>query len=988
MFLVTVLLVGFRPSYAGDDLLDPVYKEAQIIVNSIYDVGKWVASVPYKLAFPIIARAKLTEMVRALSLPNDVRKRVMARIESKQLVDEIVPFLIAIKDLYMPSGDFKSKQKFDDYFRRNFSPKDAIPGVEHTMFQWQKESSDDQDDSGFGLDNYVISQLVIFYDAVYLRDNKPNAMLDDQFSCNGIINRQQLQASTKRAKSSVRDLLQYVHKLLPEEHEYKEAVGNAYQKSQRLEAITVSLIEFVGQQVCKHYRMFATSVFRQQQLSTWMLDELEKESDGEESGLIWRYLEYANSHRRYAMHIMIDGLQGHLVKTLAGGNEQSSFIKKIMQDFANAQQLAPLNQSSQSILDVLQDQDMPSYQNRNFVRRFAEQGYEHKHYLSFFRDLYQDSNHDASQSDQIKPYGIAVNGISTTPTISVRNLPIIQTGAPVAGSGSTGIPNFHFVDRNYVHDGEHRGRPYYFFGNDALQLEKLTRQSGMQTLFERLPRLLSFNCGAQYDIGAYYTVDAFVSLGVGEQIRDFGDIICISELEKRAANEVKLRTLRQQLLDMQKLINHQHKFWEWYDVWGKRNTKVLARRLINQIAELEQHTLPENFLYYNPWVDHFAHFKGPFSDEIISPSGELNRLDYWLQRYTQIYKKAGVFDRTLFGMASDHGLTPVFHVLNPENEIFIPLRQDGIDFKVIKISSDEGGGPKLNNDLNPPSMKGIDVVVASTAGGNYMLDMFLDQDNLFSKQPLYQDLLNVTPLKYKSVSGFKPLDFVNIIYQRLSESLDYMVLRETKCTPQQGTIRLIGELDGRQTQSLIERRGKRIFYNVNQEDLLGDLLDTQRLTSYAQLDAQQQKEHSRLYLLCHARKNGSKMGAVYTDAKTWCLEQDWRQLTSYTDRPDSVVQLAHLYDTDRAGTINLFPKQGIGYNTKVPGRHAGEHFHEKDAFVGFWGVPVLRNAQQGRLQSVVNGSMPIAIYEYLSATTVREGDTGWGFTALGEVLFK
>ncbi|WP_159074860.1 hypothetical protein, partial [Vibrio cholerae] len=41
-----------------------------------------------------------------------------------------------------------------------------------------------------------------------------------------------------------------------------------------------------------------------------------------------------------------------------------------------------------------------------------------------------------------------------------------------------------------------------------------------------------------------------------------------------------------------------------------------------------------------------------------------------------------------------------------------------------KISSDEGEGPKLTNALNAPSYQKIDVVVASTAGGNFMLDFF------------------------------------------------------------------------------------------------------------------------------------------------------------------------------------------------------------------------------------------------------------------------
>ena len=65
----------------------------------------------------------------------------------------------------------------------------------------------------------------------------------------------------------------------------------------------------------------------------------------------------------------------------------------------------------------------------------------------------------------------------------------------------------------------------------------------------------------------------------------------------------------------------------------------------------------------------------------------------------------------------------------------------------------------------------------------------------------------------------------------------------------------------------------------------------------------------------------------------WCNEAEWRRLSSFTPRPDAVTQLAHLYDSDRAGSVNLFPRAGVGYNSTVPGRHAGESFHEKNAFV-------------------------------------------------------
>ena len=204
-----------------------------------------------------------------------------------------------------------------------------------------------------------------------------------------------------------------------------------------------------------------------------------------------------------------------------------------------------------------------------------------------------------------------------------------------------------------------------------------------------------------------------------------------------AENEKRLHKLRAELLALRPVLTAEPPWWAGWRRLGRSAEDGLARRAIAEIAGLEQETVPEYLTYYSPWPDHFAHFKGPFSDEIIAPSGELARLDYWLGRLSAVYRDAGVSNRTLFGMAGDHGLTPVFHVLNPEVEVFDRMRDAGVDLRVVKISSDEGEGPKLTNRLNPPAMRGVDAVVASTAGGNYMIDLFTDQGNHMVQKRLH-----------------------------------------------------------------------------------------------------------------------------------------------------------------------------------------------------------------------------------------------------------
>ena len=81
--------------------------------------------------------------------------------------------------------------------------------------------------------------------------------------------------------------------------------------------------------------------------------------------------------------------------------------------------------------------------------------------------------------------------------------------------------------------------------------------------------------------------------------------------------------------------------------------------------------------------------------------------------------------------------------------------------------------------------------------------------------------------------------------------------------------------------------------------------------------------------------------------------------------------------------MNLFPKEGVGYNTKVPGRHAGEFFHEKDAFVGFWGDAIVARE---RPRTAVNGVVAVVLYEWLVGRRVTFGEDGWGYRSLSPEL--
>ena len=200
------------------------------------------------------------------------------------------------------------------------------------------------------------------------------------------------------------------------------------------------------------------------------------------------------------------------------------------------------------------------------------------------------------------------------------------------------------------------------------------------------------------------------------------------------------------------------------------------------------------------------------------------------------------------------------------------------------------------------------------------------------------------------------------------------MVREAPCGVEDGEVRVVGPRGGRRADAWIARRGDRLHYRFRG----ADLLETDRLTPYRTLAPAERERHAALRQRC--------LGADRAQPETWCREAEWRALASATPRPDSVVQLAHLYDSDRAGTVNLFPRAGLGYNSRVPGRHAGELFHEKDAFVGAWGGPLAAPRRGGRLPAAVNGSLPMLVYEYLSGESATPGEDGWGHPSLSAEL--
>lgn len=870
---------------------------------------------PFRFIVDKVAEHGLAIFIKRLPLEKEVEKRVLSRLHSEAFAKDFVPFLLAVKDLYSASKK-SSKDNFKNHITKQID-KDEFPGLEHSLFVYKekkkKDETKEEESSGEEKEKTPLSKMIAsgitIFDALILQD--PNFTLKEPpRRSSGVV---------ERVSPHIKNLLNAILAGMVPGSDAYEAVNGIANDDKRLKAATASLIDAVHLYAYKHYNMFAKRFYQKQKLEEWL-----KKSSEEE---IVQYFKESDQ-KRYGVHIMVDGLQGALVESLSRGDLDNPFLKQIYKDHSEKEKFKPKYIAHNLLPD-------PQVDFLKYLMTEADnKKFDHPAYLPFFKKLYKEHYNS-----------FAKQGISTTPTISVRNIPIIQTGAPVAGEGGTGLPNFHFVDRK-------KDRAYYFWGNDSILLEDLTKEAGMKTLADRLPNLNSLNCMATYESGFDWSFDPLVSLVVGEKSRDFGETLCLEELEKRVQNEFKVRKLKEKFL----------RFVDKDKDAPKRKEKILE-----QIAQLENETMPEYLAFYVPWPDHFAHFKGPFSDEIISPTGELNRLDFWIGRVSKIYEKAGVQSKTLYVLAGDHGLAPVKYTLNPEKIVFDSLKKEGFDIKVNKISSDEGEGPKLSDHIHPQSQKEFDVIVASTAGGNHMIDFFVDRGTQYTKQPIYKDLIN-----YKLLSG-QVLNMVDEFLKRLDDTLDYMVLREEDSSVENGAVRVIGKRNGNRVDAVIYRRGIKIFYESPT-----DLFEVSKKNPYAtKANFKNEKElKSNLIDQCILK-------AKKDDVSTWCTESEWRNLTAFSPRPDSIVQLARLYDTPLAGTVNLFPATYIGYNSKVPGRHAGELFHEKDSLVAVWGTMFHPTE---KIISEENGSIAVTMYEYLSGKKTTPHKDGFGYHSMFKYL--
>ncbi len=877
--------------------------------------------------------------VRACDLPSDVESRLLGLVRGETFEEVTVPFVFFAYELYGAPAQAQLSAVGDLAYAEAIEPQPD--GEDRLGLSTLVRQS-------LGLRKHVSRGLRLF-DALFLQA-KP-----------GTIERA-LPPRDRYDDATYKHIQQLVHEaaedfLVPvdgaldqetEENEYQEILEELLNDEEKLGEFVEFFTDFIGQQSDDWLESFVQRQHRKQARLDWMQDRINRN----------RYYEIADyardrSARKMVVHVVVDGLQGKLLEGLVqlSSGETEGPGARYLAELVRLHQSGTMDPSRYG-----PDTKPPLGQD---IVELVQKAPNRPDYLENFKKYVF-----ASEAPAVT---IAVATVDT-PSISVRNLPIIKTGHGVAGPFGTGIPNFSYLDRQ-------SGRGWYFWGSDVLHMRRIVGNHedeilygkkrpegpGARTLFERLWRYNTVSSMATVDTAALERIAAEVGMPIGEVQRNYIEKVLFLGLRRRARMELELNERRRWLQDHRGL-SYSFLGSLTYDSVDLKTFHDYARFL----AEHEDEGLPDYLLWYNPWPDHFAHSEGPYSDAIVGFEGEYDRLDFYLGRLIEVYEsvetadgRANYADRTLFGLVSDHGLVYAPRLVSTDQLLFNAMRAEGIRISYQKLTHDEGGLPAIHGRRNIKSTRPLDAVVGSTAGGSYIIDLFdikglQGDDAAWQRHPGYHALRS-----HRLLSG-QTIDWIDQIKSRLKDTMDLALIREYGPGADE---RWPAEIES-VVRIITPNRGEARVHRIRKRDDKADQTVLYRYEVLGERDPLDLVTSVREYLIPPDGRSVKQVREAIREcmeAAEGCEDHRWQGLLSTTLRPDVVYQFSHLYDSNRAGTINVFPSRHVGMNSNVNGRHAGEAFGEKNGTQLYFGARL----KHASLQTARNGSLPVTLYHWL-----------------------
>jgi hypothetical protein len=939
------------------------------ILSSMFRAPVRVTDELAKEALTQVGKEAVVQFVRENDLPPDVEKRIIALVRSERVETVTLPFVYYLHELYGAPAEEEDQATHDLAYEETATPA-AVAEKSQSVRLSQLVRQYPQ------IRKHVRNALLLF-DSLFLRvkPNSQNLLLHERYDEEGY----------RQIKELVRAMAQ---EMLPRSDDVPGGADNDYaatlqkmlQDDAQFSALVEFFTDFVRDLSDSWLESFVHRAERRRARLAWVQQCIDERRNYEIAD--WAA---ARMNRRLVFHLAVDGLQGKLLEGLAqlsAGNREASGARYVAalvhEHFRPEMSPASYPAAERVALPPL----------GNDIVELAQRAPSRPDFLPTFKKHFFDPGANS----------VVVNVATVdTPTISVRNLPIIYTGHPVAGRFGTGIPNFSYLDRR-------TGRGWYFWGSDILHFRRIfaNREDeipagqkradavGARTLFERLWRLNTVSAMPSVDVGALDKISAEVGLAVGELKRNYIEKVIVASFRRRARVETELNRRRQWLAEHRDVNDSLLGELIYSPVTLKR-----FREYARYLAEHEDEGIPDYVLWYNPWPDHFAHGKGPYSDEIVGFRGEYNRLDFYLGKLIEVYRSVETADanstyadRTLFGVVSDHGLVYTPRLVRIDRLLFDALAKDGVQVKVHKLSVDEGAPPMIRGGRQATLDRPYDAVVGSTAGGSYVIDVFAGSEAGASPTALRAHP-DYHQLRQHRLLGGQTIDWIDVLNQKLKDELDFSIVREDgpaagqKWPPEvESVVRIV-------TPDRGEARIHRFRPNVAANSPPKAREVRYRYELLTDSDPLNLTGSVRDYLVPKG-KTADELRRVLEAAvrsPDGFSDDHWRELLSATLRADSIYQLSHLYDSDRAGTINLFPKPHVGINSSVPGRHAGESFGEKNGTQLYHAAGL----DHAVIQTARNGSLPVTLYHWLAGDEIfdapgHEGDAAprqqFGFPTL------
>ncbi len=936
--VVLLVILGVWVSHQFPALTNGPKSSAEML-EILFETPIRSVTAPTKYVLKHIEQEAVELFIRSCDLPPDTEARLLAMVRGERFAEVTVPFVFYLYELYGATAAAEEVATADLAYAEPIEREPQASKDRPGLSELVQRSRD--------LRKHISRALQLF-DALFLQV-KPEA------AGKGLPLRERYEdAAYQRIKEIVHEAADGflasaddAGRQETEENQYRQMLDDIVNDEERLIVFVEFFTDFIRQLSDSWLQSFVQQQHRKEERAAWVQDCIN-------GNRYYAIADYARSRteRKLVVQVVVDGLQGKLLEgliQLSSGDHQGSGARYVTE-------LVRLHQS-EGMDPSRYDSKMPFGLGEDVIE-LVERAPNKPDYLANLKKFVFGPEAPA----------VIVNVATVdTPSISVRNLPIVSSGHPVAGPFGTGIPNFSYIDRR-------SDRDWYFWGSDVLHMRQIfgnredeiphgeKRQgSGARTLFERLWQFNTVSSMASVDTGALEKIAAEVGMVVGELKRNFPEKTMLLRFRRRALMEDKLNVRRRWLREHRDLSN---------SFLGALLVDSITLKTFHEyarfLAEHEDEGLPDYLLWYNPWPDHFAHFVGPYSDEIIGYEGEYDRLDFYLGKLIEVYQSvktvdgaASYADRTLFGVVSDHGLIYTPRLVSTDKLLFEAMRDENIDISYHKLTADEGGLPLIRRRDDVKPLRGFDAVVGSTAGGSYIIDLF-DINGAHGDAAAWQRHPGYHQLRRSRLLSDQTIDWIEQLTRHLKEAMDLALVREYGPSAQE---RWPPEVES-VVRIITPDRGEARVYRIGAPDASDRQTVRYRYEVLGEQDPLDLAGSVRSYLIAPGGPSVEEVRAAIrqcVESPDGCDDRRWRELLSYTLRSDVVYQYSHLYDSDRAGTINIFPVRHVGMNSKVPGRHAGEAFGEKNGTQVYFGAGL----ERARIQTARNGSMPVTLYHWL-----------------------